>query len=264
MSVYNKEQPEFLRGSIESMLKQTAPPSDFVIVADGPLNDALDAVLDEYNEQYKPLFQIIRLPKNEGQGIALQKGLLHCKNELVARMDSDDISLPERCRLQLAAFANYPGLAIVGGQINEFETEPGKPYASRKVPLTQTDIAAYAKKRNPFNHMTVMFIKQVVLDAGNYQPFPLFEDYWLWVRMLLNGAAVANLPHTLVAARAGGNMIARRGGSAYAKKHAAFQRAIYELGFIGKGRFIVNTLIRVSVSIIPGWLRRLIYKNALR
>jgi glycosyltransferase involved in cell wall biosynthesis len=249
---------------MDSLSHVIVPPSGFVIVADGPLNEALDAVLNEYAKRYQDLFQIIRLPVNESQGIALQKGLLHCGNELVARMDSDDISVATRCELQLAAFDANPELAIVGGQTDEFETEPDKPYASRNVPLTQDDICAYAKKRNPFNHMTVMFKKRAVLDAGNYQPFPLFEDYWLWVRLLNNGAAALNLPETLVKARAGGNMIARRGGFAYAKKHAAFQRAVYKLGFIGKGRLVLNTLIRVTVSIAPGWLRRLFYKNALR
>lgn len=264
MSVYHKENPDFLKSSIESTLNQTVQPSDFVIVCDGPLTESLDAILDEYALRLPRLFQLLRLVENKGQGIALQKGIELCKNEFIARMDSDDINVPDRCEMQLKAFDDNPELSLIGGQIDEFETNPELPYASRKVPLSYGEIVAFAKKRNPFNHMTVMFKKTAVLNAGNYQSFMLFEDYWLWIRILQSGIKAQNLPQTLVKVRAGKGMLARRGGWDYAKKHVAFQKAIYKMGFLSRAQFLSNVFVRVSASIAPSWARKLLYNKALR
>lgn len=264
MSVYYKENPRFFRQSILSMLEQTVPPSDFVIVADGPLSDELDAVLDDFKKRAPDLLHILRMKQNEGQGTALQKGLLCCKHELVVRMDSDDISVPERCSLQLKAFEDNAELVLVGGQIEEFDKDPSQPYARREVPLEKEDIYKFAQKRNPFNHMTVMFQKSDILKAGNYQPFPLFEDYWLWVRVLNQGSQVQNLPQVMVKARAGKGMLARRGGVQYAKKQAAFQRAVYDLGFISVSRFLCNVCVRVIAGIMPEQVRGFLYERVLR
>lgn len=264
MSVYHKEKPDFFRQSISSMLEQTALPADFVIVADGALPSELDAVLNDFKKGLPDLFHILRLEQNEGQGIALQKGLLICKCELVARMDSDDISVPERCFLQLKAFEDNPELVLLGGQIEEFDADPSQPYAKREVPLAKEDIYKFARKRNPFNHMAVMFKKSGVLRVGNYQPFPLFEDYWLWVRMLNQGVRVCNLPQVLVKARAGKEMLARRGGIRYAKRQADFQKAVYGIGFISLSQFLCNVCVRVIAGIVPWRVRRLLYKRMLR
>ena len=120
MSVYRKENPEFFRIAIESMLKQTIPTNDFVLVCDGPLTPKLDQVIQTLSDQYQDIFQIIRLETNCGLGNALNTGLKICKNELVARMDSDDISLLNRCELQLKAFQSDPELSLCGGNIMEF------------------------------------------------------------------------------------------------------------------------------------------------
>lgn len=108
MSVYSKENPTWLRLAIESMQTQTLPTSDFVLVCDGPLTPELDGVIAEKQRQMGETLTVVRLEKNVGLGNALNEGIKHCRNELVARMDSDDIAYPDRCEKQVAIFNKYP------------------------------------------------------------------------------------------------------------------------------------------------------------
>ena len=154
MSVYVKENAEFFSAAVESMLYQSCPPTQFVLVCDGPLTLALDKVIDGFT--YPDLFRILRLPVNQGLGVALQEGLSACDCELVARMDSDDIALPLRMEHQLAAMNADPGLSVVGGQIAEFTGTMGNIQGYRMVPVSPEKIRQSAARRNPMNHMTVL------------------------------------------------------------------------------------------------------------
>ena len=264
MSVYKNEKAEFLKLAISSMFSQTVPTDDFVLVCDGPLTAELEDVISEYQSAYPACFQQVRLKENKGLGIALQRGVLECRNELIARMDSDDIAAPDRCEKQLKLFSSIPSLSLCSGTIAEFQTDPKATHAFRKLPCSQEDILRYAKKRNPMNHMAVMFRKSSVLDAGNYQPVPLAEDYDLWVRMLGNGCQAANLPDVLVYARTGNGMIQRRGGIQYIKSIYALQRRFLKYGFISHMEFIRNCLIRTIAGLMPGQLRGFLYQFFLR
>lgn len=264
MSVYAKEQPEFLVASIESILNQTVKTNNFVIVCDGPLTDDLEKVLDIYKKREPEIFCVVRLKKNMGLGIALNKGLELCINDLVARMDSDDISVPSRMELQLNCFSREKDLAICGGYIAEFKENPEEIVSIRKVPCSNEEISRWAKKRNPLNHMTVMFKKNYVLSAGGYQKMDLAEDYYLWVRMLLNHDKMRNLESILVKARIGNGMYQRRGGKEYARNMIALQRRFYELGFINKLEYFTNLAMRIVNSVLPNRIREKTYSMFLR
>ena len=97
MAVYSKEQPEHLRQAMESIYNQTVPTNNFVLVCDGPLTGELDAAISDMQERFGASLEIVRLANNGGLGNALNEGIKHCKNELIARMDSDDIAYPDRC-----------------------------------------------------------------------------------------------------------------------------------------------------------------------
>lgn len=157
MSLYIKEKPEYLRLAVDSMLNQTVKPDEIVIVEDGPLTDALYAVLDEYGDKITR----VRNEKNLGLGLALNLGLKVCRNELVARMDTDDISKPERCEVQLHYFEQHPETDIVGGDIAEFIGDESNIVGKRMVPQTNAEIREYMKKRCAFNHMSVMYKKRL-------------------------------------------------------------------------------------------------------
>lgn len=264
MSVYYKEKPEYLKLALDSVLEQIVTAAEIVLIKDGPLTKELDEVIEEYDKKYSGLFRVFALEKNVGLGKALNFGVQQCKYDLIARMDTDDIAMPNRFELLIKEFAQDNDLALCGGQIAEFEKEPQIISGYRKVPLTKNEIVKFAKKRNPFNHMTVMFKKQAVLDAGNYQDMPCFEDYWLWVRILQKGYAVKNVGQVLVKVRAGTELLARRGGWEYAKASFAYYKVLAENNFLGVLDFIGIFILRLSISILPISVRQQIYRQKLR
>lgn len=263
LSVYYKEVPAFLEQALISIINQTLQPNEIIIVKDGELTNELEKILYEYSHKY-PFIKIVSLSENQGLGRALNEGLKHCSNDLVARMDTDDIAKKNRFEKQITTFKENPNLDIIGTWIDEFEDNPQNIISTRKLPKTHEDIYKYAKKRNPINHPTVMFKKRAVQEAGGYQHFPLFEDYYLWVRMLLNGAKFYNLQESLLFFRFSPDMFKRRGGLKYACTEAKFQWKLHKLGFISLTKTCINIAIRFSTRIIPNNLRGWIYKNILR
>lgn len=201
MSVYTKEEPAYLDTAIQSMLDQTVRTDDFVIVCDGPLTAELDAVLERHLAQNPAVLHLVRLPQNIGTGAALNIGLTHCKNELIAKMDSDDISVLDRCERQLKEFAEDDRLTVVGGNILEFTEDPAKPVSRRLVPCDNEGIQKYARRRQPFNNMTVMYKRSAVLKVGGYKAMTRSEDYDLYVRILHEGYYCKNINDDLVLTR---------------------------------------------------------------
>ena len=176
MSVYHKEKPEYLKQAIESIQAQTLSTNDFVLVCDGSLNGPLDSVIAAKQQEMGEILNVVRLAKNGGLGNALNEGIKHCKNELIARMDSDDIAYPDRCEKQLAVFDEHPEVGICSGIVEEFTTDSNTVDAKRVPPETNAEIVEFAKKRNPFNHPCVMYKKFAVEAVGSYQDFYLLED----------------------------------------------------------------------------------------
>ena len=210
MSLYVKEKPEYLRPAIDSMLNQTVKPEEIVIVEDGPLNDELYAILREYKEKYPELFTSVVNEKNIGLGLALNEGLKVCRNELVARMDTDDISKPERCEKQLKVFDENPELSIVGAFVDEFYTSPEEVVSSRVVPQKHEDIYNFAKKRSAFNHPVVMYRKSRVLENGGYSDLRRNQDVDLFGRMLFAGCKAENIGEALLWFRSNDDLAKRR------------------------------------------------------
>ena len=235
--------------SVDSMLNQTVYPDDFVIVCDGELTPELDSVIEFYTTEYPELFNIIRLPVNNGLGNALRTGLEACKNEFVARMDTDDISLPERIEKQLVVFDTHPEYSVVGGHIAEFVDEPDNIIDYRIVPTTHDLIYKMAKKRNPMNHMTVLFKKSDVIKNGNYCDFSFFEYYHLWVRMLCNGNLFHNINEICVYARVD-TMFGRRHGLEYYKQSKKMMQFMKSLKLITYPQYIKNIFVRFIATMI--------------
>ena len=263
MAVYGKEKPEFFRQSIESMLAQTLPFSDCVLVCDGALTHELNEVISWAQEEMGEKLQIIRLKENKGLGKALRTGVPRCRCSVIARMDSDDISRPDRCERQFRIIER-DGYDLVSGTLQEFVREPGDMDRLRVLPRTSEEILQYAKKRNPFNHPCVMFRKESVLRVGSYQDFPGFEDYYLWIRMLRKGCKGYNVQEVILDMRTGNGMYDRRGGRDYLYWVLRFQRYLYCKNFITKKEYIQNCLVRTTVGAIPGGAREKFYHVFLR
>lgn len=262
MSVYAKEKPENLRESIKSMVEQTVEPDDFVIVCDGQLTSALYLVIDEFREKY-PYINVIYCEKNKGLAAALETGLNYCKNDIVARMDSDDIAFPDRMKLQLDAFREK-NADIVSGTVAEFDKSIDDILAYKELPKTSARIKNYAKRRNPFNHPCTAFRKQQVYMAGGYMECRWFEDYYLWLRMLRRGCKAYNIRQPLVYMRAGKGMYGRRGGFQYTLAALKFRKRMLKEGYCGFFDFIYACAGHIAVGLVPNRLRIFIYSKFLR
>jgi glycosyltransferase involved in cell wall biosynthesis len=264
MSVYHKEKAEYLKQAMDSIWSQTIPTDDYVLVCDGPLNAELDAIIDDMEKVHQETLHVVRLEKNGGLGNALNIGIKECKHELVARMDSDDISRTDRCERQLKVFQTHPDVSVVSGIVEEFTTSIDQIEARRVPPETQDQILAFAKKRNPFNHPCVMYKRSAVEAAGGYQDFYLLEDYYLWIRMLQKGCIGYNLQEPLLWMRAGSDMYKRRAGLNYARSQKALFKYMKDSGFISESQYLKSIAVRTASSLTPNWLREFMFKSAMR
>ena len=263
ISVYYKENTSFMKEALSSIENQTLPMDEIVLVKDGSLTSELDRVIRYHSEHSKIPYKIIELKENVGLGEALNEGMKQCSHEWIARMDSDDIAFPERFEKQFAALVENPDIDILGSWICEFDDDPTHCTQERKVPAAYRDIVKFSKYRNPLNHMTVVFRKDAVLDAGGYLPMSGFEDYYLWMRMLMRGKRFLNLPQVLVKARTGQGMIARRQGWEYAKNELILEKAAYQIGFWSRADLVKNFFTRFLPRLLPLFIVEKLY-NLLR
>lgn len=263
MSVYAKDRPEYLDAAIMSMARQTVPFRDMVVVCDGPLTEGIDAVLADWEWELEGRMTIHRIPENGGLGPALATGLPLCRCDIVARMDADDISRPNRCELLLKKMA-AEDLDLVGGAIEEFDREPGDMGSIRAVPLEKKEIDTWLKGRNPFNHVSVMFDKHMVEEAGGYQSFPWMEDYWLWARMIAAGCRCANVSDVVVDVRTGDGMYTRRSNMAYLKSQVKFFSELRKIGLIDCFDQVKAMIQRTAATLLPARMVKFAYNKLLR
>lgn len=264
MSLYIKENPEYLCIAIDSMINQTVKPDEIVIVKDGPLTDELERVLDKYVEKYSGLFCIVKSNINLGLGEALNLGLRYCKNELIARMDTDDISKPERCEKQLYIFENNPKLDILGTFVDEFYNSPNVIVSTRRVPISHNEIYDYAKRRSAFNHPTVMFKKSKILKQGGYCNLKRNQDLELFGRLLYLGCISSNINESLLYYRANDKLAKRRKSWENTKSYVQIIRKFWKMGYSELGDYIIIIIVQTFIFIIPVKLQRLVYKIFLR
>ena len=264
MSVYQGENPLYFRESIQSMMDQTVLTNDFVLVCDGPLTDVLEEVIQNFLEDYPSLFQVIRLKKNLGIGRAANIGLQYCKNDLVAKMDADDIASPIRCEKQLAVFSEHPEIVLVGGHIAEFVGEPCCVTSLRKVPLQQSEIISFAKRRMPFNNVTVMYRKSAVTAVGGYSDLRRCEDYDLYVRLLHKGYSAMNIDEPLMYVRLTEDAYKRRGKWDTFKGFVYVRWKMYRTGFSKLSDFLFPCIAECIICISPTRMKKWIYEKFLR
>ncbi|MCZ6132572.1 glycosyltransferase [Campylobacter ureolyticus] len=261
MSIYFKEKPSNFNRAMQSIWdEQSIKPSEIVLVEDGKLTDELYSAINLWKERLGHNLKVIKLKENLGLGDALAMGLKECNFALVARMDSDDISLPKRFEKQLEIFRISENIDICSSWISEFETDESNVYAYRKLPESHNDIVKFAKLRSPLNHVAVMFKKSAVLQAGNYEKMLLIEDYYLWVRMILKGFKFYNIQEVLVNVRAGKDQLTRRQGLKYAINELKVQYLFYKMGFLNLYEFLRNSVLKFSVRIMPKFILRVVYK----
>lgn len=258
MATYRGERPEFLHACLESLERQTRPADQIVLVKDGELGTALEAVVARF--AHLPLRAVLY---NGGQrlGGALAFGLQYCEHELVARMDSDDLAVPQRFARQLA-FLQQTGAAVVGGAIAEFCETPDQVLSVRTCPAQV--MREHVRFRNPFNHMTVMFRKSAIIKAGSYRPLEGFEDWYLWLRLFAAGALLRNEETVLVYARTDSAFLSRRSGPRYALREVGALWRFKKERLLSWSEFCKNLLVRLPARLVPKRWLETIYRKLLR
>lgn len=256
--------------ALNTIICQTQLPQELLIVADGPIPYELEEEVTncqlEVSRKELPIEVIfLQLENHGGLGMAMQKGVDAVKGDYIARMDADDICLPDRFEKQMKCFEENPELSVVGGQIAEFDGNVTNITGRRVVPLEHEEIVSYMKSRNGMNHVTTIIKKKDLVAAGNYQPFEWFEDYSLWVRMIQHGCRFKNIADDVVYVRAGKAQADRRGGWAYFRKEVSLFKCFLNQGFISRWRFMRNLFQRGVVRVLmTSSVRNLFYKNVLR
>ena len=264
MSVYDQELPENLNESLESMLMQSYPPSDFVLVCDGKLTNELNIIAKSFQDEYKTIFRIIQINENVGVGKAYNIGIEACKCDYIVKMDSDDISMTNRCLKQMALFAVQPELDIVGTFVEEFDSETGKTVSVKKVPVLHDDIVEFAKRRNPFNRQTVAIRKEKAVSIGGYSDLKLCEDYEFSARMIRNGAKCQNIPEVLVRYRINENTVDVRKSSKHTKAFIRVRWIIFRAGDTSFRDFLIPCMTQIALFILPRRFTAWFYRKFLR
>lgn len=270
IAIYQANDIGEFRLSLESVVGQTRLPEELLIVADGPIPDKLEEEVSNFQLEVSRLelpieVKFLQLENHGGLGMAMQKAVDAVKGDYIARMDADDICLPDRFEKQMKCFEENPELSVVGGQIAEFDGNVTNITGRRVVPLEHEEIVSYMKSRNGMNHVTTIIKKKDLVAAGNYQPFEWFEDYSLWVRMIQHGCRFKNIADDVVYVRAGKAQADRRGGWAYFRKEVSLFKCFLNQGFISRWRFMRNLFQRGVVRVLmTSSVRNLFYKNVLR
>lgn len=263
MTIYKNDYPEYFKLSLESILHQSYLPDEIIVVKDGDITQELQEVIDKHSTWGVPIKEI-QLKENVGLGLALNAGLKFCKNELVARMDSDDFSMPTRCELQIMEFEKNPNLDIIGCPADEFVGNIDNIVGCRNVPLTNEEIYEYAKRRDPFNHPTVMYRKSVVEKVGGYSNYRKNQDTDLWIKMLSNNAVCMNLKEHVFRFRFDEETYKKRKSWINTKILISIRFKAWKMGFNSFFEFIQVSVTQFLVYILPVSFQKFIYKKFLR
>jgi glycosyltransferase involved in cell wall biosynthesis len=262
MSVWAGDDPDFLEAAFRSVVHdQTRPPDDVVLVQDGPVSPVLAERIADLIESSPSKAQVLALDANVGLGVALDQGMAACAHDIVARMDADDIALPNRFEVQVAIVE--AGVDLVGSALLEFGVDPTDIVGKRVPPLEPDEIVRYARFHQPFNHPTVVYRRSVVEAAGGYRHLALMEDYLLFAKMIQRGCTVANVEEPLVLYRVGAGAYARRGGVALLKSEWRLQRTLHDLGFTNRTQFARNVVIRGGYRLVPEAVRKAAYRRLI-
>lgn len=259
LSVYHKEKPTHLEAALTSIYDaQNLKPDQIILVQDGPLTKELDTVLISWKKKLGEKLILVPLKKNVGLAAALNEGLKYCKHELIARMDTDDVSFPDRFEKQIAFMVENPQISVCSGLIEEWNEDFSQKISKRNLPLEHKDIYHFAKSRNPISHVAVIFRKKPVIDSGGY-PLIYPEDYPLWGKLLKMGYKFANLPDCLVKVRVAGALTERR-GKEFLKGEIELFNYLYKIGFLNKFELYRNIIQRTVVRLSPFWMKKILYK----
>lgn len=253
--------PSDLVRSHKSIIEQTLPPEETLLVTNQTLNKKTETAINDLVKEHSNTHHR-HIPDAQGLGEVLTAGLKNCSGAYIARMDADDIAEPERFAEQLPILKNT-NVDILGTQLAEFSDEPEYPEQIREVPVTHNEISKWMSWRCPMNHPTTMFNREAVLDVGGYRDFPMMEDWDLWARCLAAGLQFQNLDQVLVKARTS-DLSDRRGGIDYAQAEVRMAQQLRELGISTRRDTVKHLCLRIPPRLLPIKMREKVYRRFVR
>jgi glycosyltransferase involved in cell wall biosynthesis len=264
MSICSRDNAGYLDAAIESIVNQTKSADEIVIVKDGTLTNELSCLIEQWQQKHPGLLKIVSLPENRGLGVALQQGLKACSYSIIARMDADDISCPERFEKQLRFLQDNPDIAVVSSWMACFEADPNDILFISRMPQRYENIRRRARYRNPILGASVMFRRSEVEAVGGYTDLRRNQDYHLWVRMLLTSSTITCIPEPLYKVRCDGNFLKRRTDMKHAISLIKLQKEFLKMGFISYPQYLFNIGVRISAYILPVPVTRFIRTKLLK
>lgn len=264
MSVYKNNEPQHVIESVESVINQTLPPKQIVMVVDGPVPDELRQTLEDLENKYD-IYENIWLKENLGTGGALKDNWEKCKYEYIAKMDSDDISVPDRFEKEMKFLEEHPDVDVVGGLAQEFYDEVGNWVGIKYAKETHEETVEFMKSRCMLINPTLIMKREIIEKAGGYQPWHYAEDWYLFIRMYLAGARFYNLQEVLLYVRLEKNTFSRRHGLKYYKSIKGLLKFMYKKKIIGFFRYTKEKIIRfIGHVLVPDKLMNGLYRKFLR
>lgn len=264
MSIYSGDNSEYLDAAIESIISQTRAPDEIVVVKDGHLTNELSRIIKQWQQKRPGLFKVVSLPENRGLGVALQQGLKACSYDIVARMDADDISCPDRFKKQLQFLQDNPNVAVVSSWMACFEDNPDHVIFIRRMPQKHGDISRIARFRNPVCHAPAMFRRSEIEAVGGYAHRRRNQDYHLFARMLLNGSKITCIPEPLYKCRCNSNFLRRRASFQHMLSMIQLQNEFLKMGFISCPQYFFNVCVRITACILPIAMIRFVRTRLLK
>lgn len=265
MSVYKNDDPTFLKIALESIYEQqTQKPDEIVVVFDGALTDNLYAVLNAFRSGKENIVCYYPQEVNRGLGEALRIGSEKCTGDYIFRMDSDDISAPDRFEKQIAYVEANSDIDVLGTDIAEFNHSIEEDMRVRACPKQHDDIVKMSKRRNPMNHVSVCVKRSALEKCGGYETLLLLEDYYLWIKMIVAGCKLENLNESLVYVRVGNGFNSKRGSKTRIVGWKVLQGYMLEHNLINKKEARLNMVCIKTFVYMPGWLKAFVYKYLLR
>jgi glycosyltransferase involved in cell wall biosynthesis len=262
MSVYHGEKSEYFDLAMHSIwTNQTLKPDQIVMVIDGNLTRDLYSVLDDWKATLGSILTIVQLQSNIGLGSALEIGLKHCNFELIARMDTDDISNSCRFKLQHDFLETHTQVDVVGTFISEINEKGDLIRDVIKYPLSHNEMKRFFSKRDPLPHVTVMFRQNFFKKTGGYSgELRMAEDTLLWHKGFLSGCKFANIPYVGVSVRLTNDFYKRRGDMSKAIGLLRYRLLIinrkHNYGIISD----VYAILYFLMSISPGFAKKIAYR----
>lgn len=268
LSVYKKEKPEYLKQALDSVwASQTLKPNQIVLVEDGPLPKELEEEIDNsklrIENSFSTVMTVVKLPVNGGLTKALNEGLKYVTGDLIARMDSDDISEPHRFERQVAYLESHPDVDIISGALQEFDSE-NECLNVRHYPQTHEECVKFIVKACPLAHPSVMMRRRIFDEGLKYdERYRMSQDIKLWYDAVLAGYRLGNIPEVTLFFRREGDVFRRRSRAKAWNEFKIYMNGIYRL----KGLFTLSyryPIARYIFRNLPPSMVKSIYGSSLR